>query len=109
MDKEPLTDSNTSVKISFIVAISAITITSIVAIIFICLYSPDITTATVLIGSVTSFVITICATIVGLAKLLFQLKGEMNHRFTELMEINKKISYNAGVDAGLLGETQKHK
>ena len=108
MDKtQSISGTGPKVIVSFVVALVAIAFATVTAIVLVALFVADTATSIVLIGAISTFATSIGASVVGMFSLLYQVRGEMNHRFDQLIEAKTNLSYNAGVDAAGVGDTGK--
>ena len=89
---------------AFVVALTTIGIVTVAGIVLVALLVKDATVAIVLIGAITAFATSVGASVAGLFSLLFQVRGEMNHRFDQLVEAKTNLGYNAGLDAADAGD-----
>lgn len=93
---EATNENNNSIIISFVIALSAIIITSIIGIVLVVLNVQDASASVILIGAITSFVVTISASLIGILKSLLQIKTDINNKFTQLLKSKEDIGFIVG-------------
>ena len=87
------------VIVSFVIALTTIAVATVAGIVMVAIMVENTSEGIILIGVITTFATSVGASVIGLFSLLFQVRGEMNHRFDQLIQAKADLSYNAGLDA----------